>query len=53
MAQAIQGGRRQQRVVGEGLVPLTEVQIAGYDGGGTRGVERLRQGSTAGKHNVN
>jgi hypothetical protein len=34
VAQPIDRGLRQQAVVGECLVPLLEVEIAGHDGGG-------------------
>ena len=34
MAQAVQSGRAQQ-LVGEGIAPFTEVEVAGDDGSGT------------------
>lgn len=33
LTQAIDGGRGEQAVAGEGLIPLGEVEIAGDDGG--------------------
>lgn len=35
VAQPVDGGLGQQPVTGEGLVPLGEVEVAGYDGGST------------------
>ena len=34
MVQAVDGGRGEQPVAGEGLVPLGEVEVAGDNGGG-------------------
>ncbi len=34
MAQAVQGGGAEHFVVGEGLAPFAEVEIAGENGGG-------------------